>query len=191
MLSNSRRIIFLHKNLIRYHWIAMYELIDDHWSWSSLCFGGLGDSYQSDCIFSTLGVQTTSWQPFSPPQDPQQIILATANMQRSKTSPCWQVPKNLEERDIQEAFEDIGRVTKCEALNTGHLAFNTDFVLLHADAFAQLILFICRAVVWLFLFVWILSMPGWARSSYYHLCQLLSCQEGTQTFDHITRLLKK
>ena len=26
-----------------------------------------------------------------------------------------QVPKNLEERDIQEAFEDIGRVTKCEA----------------------------------------------------------------------------
>lgn len=80
-------------------------------------------------------------------------------MQRSKTSPCWQVPKNLEERDIQEAFEDIGRVTKCEAPNTGHLAFNTDFVLLHADAFAQLILFICRAVVWLFLFVWILSHP--------------------------------
>lgn len=32
------------------------------------------------------------------------------------------------------------------------------------------------------------SMPGWARSSYYHLCQLLSCQEGTQTFDQITRL---
>ena len=165
------------------HWWPLVLVLSVFWR--------VGDSYQSDCIFSTLGVQTTSWQPFSPPQDPQQIILATANMQRSKTSPCWQVPKNLEERDIQEAFEDIGRVTKCEALNTGHLAFNTDFVLLHADAFAQLILFICRAVVWLFLFVWILSMPGWARSSYYHLCQLLSCQEGTQTFDHITRLLKK
>ena len=25
------------------------------------------------------------------------------------------MPKNLEDRDIQEAFEDIGRVTKCEA----------------------------------------------------------------------------
>ena len=31
----------------------------------------------------------------------------------------WQavaeVPKNLEDRDIKEAFEDIGRVTKCDA----------------------------------------------------------------------------
>ena len=25
-----------------------------------------------------------------------------------------QVPKNLDDRDIQEAFEDIGRVVKCE-----------------------------------------------------------------------------
>ena len=67
------------------------------------------------------------------------------------------MPKNLEERDIQEAFEDIGRVTKCEAPNTGHLAFDTDFVLLHADAFAQLILFICSVFVCLNP---IPSMPG-------------------------------
>lgn len=31
--------------------------------------------------------------------------------------PCHgvaEVPKNLEDRDIKEAFEDIGRVTKCD-----------------------------------------------------------------------------
>ena len=29
--------------------------------------------------------------------------------------PLSEVPKNLEDRDIKKAFEDIGRVTKCEA----------------------------------------------------------------------------
>lgn len=33
-----------------------------------------------------------------------------------------EVPKNLEERDIQEAFEDIGRVVKCEAQRWGKVS---------------------------------------------------------------------
>eukprot|EP00438_Fugacium_kawagutii_P027530 Skav207796 [mRNA] locus=scaffold710:269039:272130:- [translate_table: standard] len=47
-------------------------------------------------------------------------VEKTAERSVRKTIRVCNVPKNLEERDIQEAFEDIGRVTKCEA--AGRLA---------------------------------------------------------------------
>lgn len=99
-----------------------------------------------------------------------------------------QVPKNLEERDIQEAFEDIGRVTKCEAISWAGRTIHPK----HGEIWVEAGWEIARGCRNKYPKVsdrslaWQVGMTphgriiiaGGAWSGDHYLCQLLSCQEG-------------